>query len=79
MSPDPDINTYMVKAEKEESWKDFKSPLLITVAIIGFFIFITQGQIYQKITGLLTSISSLLPLLNDFLRNNLKQSKPDNT
>ena len=62
---DTGINTFMEKAAKEDSWKNFKTPLMLILAAIGLFIFITQDAIYQKITGLLTSISSLLPLFTN--------------
>ncbi len=76
MKKDPDITAFMTKASKEDSWKKFKVPLLLVLAGIGIFIFITQDAIYQKITGLLTSISSLLPLLTGlFNKENGKSEK----
>ncbi|HEV3252317.1 MAG TPA: hypothetical protein VGZ71_15260, partial [Puia sp.] len=66
----------MAKVSTEDSWKKFKVPMLLVLAGIGIFIFVTQGAIYQKITGLLTSISSLLPLLTGlFNKNNGKSEK----
>jgi hypothetical protein len=60
---DQAVSTLMKKAEAEDSWGHFKTPLLVVMAAIGMFIFITQDAVYQKITGLFASISSLLPLL----------------
>jgi hypothetical protein len=76
MKMDPDITAFMAKVSTEDSWKKFKVPMLLVLAGIGIFIFVTQGAIYQKITGLLTSISSLLPLLTGlFNKNNGKSEK----
>jgi hypothetical protein len=65
MKEDPDINTFLTKTAKEDTWKKFKTPLLILLTAIGIFIFVTQEQAYQKITGLLTTLTSLLPLLSN--------------
>jgi hypothetical protein len=62
---DPDINVFMATAVKEDTWKKLKNPLLILLACVGVFIFFTQDAVYQKITGLLTSVTSLLPLLTN--------------
>jgi hypothetical protein len=61
---DEGIHTFMKKAAREDSWKNFKTPLMLILAAIGMFVFITQDAAYQKITGLLTSISSLLPFFS---------------
>jgi hypothetical protein len=73
---DPDINVFMQAAVKEDTWKKLKSPLLILLACVGVFIFFTQDAVYQKITGLLTSFTSLLPLLTN-LFNPKSNGKPD--
>jgi hypothetical protein len=65
MKEDPDINTFLTKTAKEDTWKKFKTPLLVLLTAIGIFIFATQEQTYQKITGLLTTLTSLLPLLSN--------------
>jgi hypothetical protein len=64
------------QAKKLDSWKKIKIPLLLVLSILGLFIFFTQDLIYQKITGLLTSIGTILPLLGSlFTKNN---NEPDN-
>ena len=75
MKEDPDINSYLTKANTENTWKKFQSPLLIMLTVVGIFIFVTQDAIYQKITGLFTTLSSLLPLLKNML--NKTTGKPD--
>ena len=60
---DPELNTFLSKAKKEDTWKKIQTPLLVLLMAAGIFIFATQEDVYKKITGLLTSISSLLPLL----------------
>ena len=62
---DTGIHVFMQRADKEDSWKNFKTPLMLILGAIGLFVFITQDAAYQKITGLLASISSLLPLFSN--------------
>ena len=65
MKEDKDVNSLLSNATKTDSWKKIKYPLLILLAAVGIFIFVTQDAIYQKITGLITSLTSLLPLLTN--------------
>ena len=60
---DPELNAILVKAAKEDTWKKIKSPLLILLMAAGIFIFLTQQDVYQKIYGLLATLTTLLPLL----------------
>lgn len=60
---DKQISNFVQTAAKEDTWKKLKTPLLILLTCVGIFIFFTQDAVYQKITGLLTSLTSLLPLL----------------
>jgi hypothetical protein len=62
---DDAITEYISVAAKGDTWKKFKTPLLIVLAGVGVFIFFTQDAIYQKLTGLLTSLTSLLPVLGN--------------
>ncbi|HSZ33302.1 MAG TPA: hypothetical protein VK772_08320 [Puia sp.] len=62
---DPDITLFQTTTLKDDGLKKFKVPLLLVLAGIGLFIFFTQDAIYQKITGLLASLSSILPLLTN--------------
>jgi hypothetical protein len=66
---DPDITLFQTTTIKEDGLKKFKVPLLLVLAGVGLFIFFTQDAIYQKITGLLASLSSLMPLLTNMFNN----------
>jgi hypothetical protein len=57
------IASFLKKSRKDGSWASFKFFFFLGLAALGLFIFFTQDAIYQKITGLLASISSLLPIL----------------
>jgi hypothetical protein len=61
---DKQIVDLMRKAAANDSVAHFKIPLLLLISGIGMFVFITQDAVYQKITGLFASLSSLLPLLS---------------
>jgi len=61
---DKDIYLYMKKATKQGSWQSIKTPLLILLAVTGLFIFFTQEELYQKITGLSASIPSLIQVFS---------------
>jgi hypothetical protein len=75
---DSGVSTFMQKAVKEDPWKNFKMPLMLILAAIGLFVFITQDAAYQKITGLLTSISSLLPFLSNLFGKGADGPKSEN-
>ena len=62
---DKQLREFFAGTSKENTFKSFKTPVLILLAAVGIFIFVTQDAIYQKITGLLTSLTSLLPLLTN--------------
>ena len=64
MKDDPDLNTFLTQAKKEDTWKRIQTPLLILMMSAGIFIFATQEEVYKKITGLITSLTSLLPMLS---------------
>lgn len=64
MKEDPDLNTFLTQAKKEDTWKRIQTPLLILMMSAGIFIFATQEEVYKKITGLITSLTSLLPMLS---------------
>jgi hypothetical protein len=65
MNEDKELGTFIAKAKRDDTWKRFKTPLLILLTAAGIFIFATQAEVYQKITGLLTTLTSLLPLLSN--------------
>jgi len=50
--------------------------LFILITAAGIFIFVTQDAIYQKITGLITSLTSLLPLLSNLFNKSGGGGKP---
>jgi hypothetical protein len=64
---DDTIVDQMTVANAQDTWRKVKIPLLILLSAFGIFLFITQDQIYQKITGLLTSSSSLITLISGLL------------
>jgi hypothetical protein len=76
---DEGINTFMKKAETEDSWRQLKIPLLLILSGIGIFVFVTQDEVYQKITGLFATITSLLPLINSLFKKPMdgQTEKPD--
>lgn len=57
----------MKRAREQGSWQNVKTPLMLIFMAVGIFIFLTQETIYQKITGLFTSLGSLVPLIQRFL------------
>jgi hypothetical protein len=63
MKDDTELNSFLNKAKKEDTWKKIQTPLLVLLMAAGIFIFATQEEVYKKITGLLATITSLLPLL----------------
>jgi hypothetical protein len=63
MKDDPELNVFLSKAKKENTWNKIQTPLLVLLMAAGIFIFATQEEVYKKITGLLATITSLLPLL----------------
>jgi hypothetical protein len=56
----------MKKAKAQGSWQHFRVPVLLVISAAGIFVFLTQEAAYQKITGLFTSLSTLLPLITQF-------------
>jgi hypothetical protein len=64
---DSSLELYFKQVKSLNSTAQIRVPLLLLVAVIGIFIFITQDALYQKITGLFASLSSLFPLLTGFL------------
>jgi hypothetical protein len=60
------FNAIANKGREEGYWENIKRPLLLLLAIPGVFIFVTQDDIYQKVTGLLTALTPLLPLFSSF-------------
>jgi hypothetical protein len=71
-SGDKAIVTQMKKAREQGSWQRLRVPLFLLLSAAGIFVFLTQDAIYQKMTGLLTSIGSLVPLISQFFNKSDK-------
>jgi hypothetical protein len=70
-SRDKTIVEQLKKAHNQGSWQSFRIPLFLILSAAGIFVFLTQDAIYQKMTGLLTSVGALVPLISQFF------NKPD--
>jgi len=55
--------------QAQSLWESLRTPLLVVILAVGAFIFLTQEDISKKMLVLLTTLSSLLPLLPKLLRN----------
>jgi hypothetical protein len=66
------IRAQLKKAREQGSWERLRVPLFLLLSAAGIFVFLTQDAIYQKMTGLLTSIGSLLPLISQFFNKSDK-------
>jgi hypothetical protein len=73
---DEGLTAFLAKTGKEGTWKKLHTPLFILITAAGIFIFVTQDAIYQKITGLITSLTSLLPLLSNLFNKSGGGGKP---
>jgi len=71
-SKDKTIVDQLKKAHEQGSWQRFRMPLFLLLSAAGIFVFLTQDAIYQKMTGLLTSIGSLVPLISQFFNKSDK-------
>jgi hypothetical protein len=71
-SKDKAIVGQMKKAREQGSWQRLRVPLFLLLSAAGIFVFLTQDAIYQKMTGLLTSIGSLVPLISQFFNKSDK-------
>ena len=52
---------------RESTWQTFRVPFLIIILGTALFIFITQEQTFQRITALLTGVTTVFTLLMKFL------------
>jgi hypothetical protein len=52
---------------RESTWQTFRVPFLIIILGTALFIFITQEQTFQRITALLTGITTVFTLFMKFL------------
>ncbi len=66
------IRSQLKKAREQGSWQRIRMPLFLLLSAAGIFVFLTQDAIYQKMTGLLTSIGSLVPLISQFFNKSDK-------
>ena len=60
------ITEQMKMARTQGSWNKLKLPFLLVVAAAGIFVFLTQDAVYQRITGLLTSLGSNVPHITQY-------------
>ncbi|PWT74477.1 MAG: hypothetical protein C5B59_11095 [Bacteroidetes bacterium] len=67
-----DIQEYVQTAASKSTIKKFRTPLLIGLAAIGIFLFVTQDAVYQKIMALLTSATSLFGFISDLFKKTAK-------
>lgn len=51
---------------QQSTWQSFRIPLLFIILGVAFFIFTTQEQTFEKITALLTGITTVFTLLMRF-------------
>jgi hypothetical protein len=56
---DADVAALLKKSRQTGSWLSFKTPLTILLTAFGLFLFFTQDAMFQKLTGLLTSLVSI--------------------
>jgi len=61
--------------QAQSLWESLRTPLLVIIVAVGAFIFLTQENISKKMLVLLTTLSSLLPLVPKLL-SNFKSSTP---
>jgi hypothetical protein len=56
---DPEVIAALKKSRQKGEWLSFKTALMILFTAFGLFIFFTQDALFQKMTGLLTSLVSI--------------------
>jgi len=56
---DPDVVALWRKSRHKGEWLSFKTPLMVLFTAFGLFLFFTQDALFQKLTGLLTSLVSI--------------------
>ncbi|MBS1661505.1 MAG: cache domain-containing protein [Bacteroidetes bacterium] len=76
-SNDKAIKTCMQKSRRDGTWQAFKLPLTILFTAFGLFIFFTQGALYQKLGGLLTSIISMGSQITSFFDKTSRPPTPE--
>jgi len=56
---DPEVVAALKNSRQKGAWLSFKTALMILFTAAGLFIFFTQDALFQKMTGLLTSLISI--------------------
>lgn len=74
---DTGVVACMKKSRRNGSWQSFKLPLTILFTAFGLFIFFTQGALYQKLAGLLTSLISLGSQISSIFDRPGRQPAPE--
>ena len=65
--------------QAQSLWESLRTPLLVVIVAVGAFIFLTQEDISKKVLVLLTTLSSLLPLVPKLLSNFRTGTPPPKT
>jgi hypothetical protein len=70
-SDDNVIVDQMKLSREGGAWQKFRLPLSILLTAAGLFVFLTQDAIFQKITGLFTSLGAIVPIIQQlFVKSN---------
>ena len=62
----PETAPLREKMNKKASMSKLRTPILVALFLIGMFLFITQEQTFQRISGMITGLTTLIPLLFKF-------------
>lgn len=76
---DRGVVTCMKKSRQNGTWQSFKLPMTILFTAFGLFIFFTQGALYQKLGGLLTSLISMGAQISSLFDKPGRQPAPEST
>ncbi|HEY4290647.1 MAG TPA: cache domain-containing protein [Puia sp.] len=74
---DEGVVACMKKSRQDGTWQSFKLPLTILFTAFGLFIFFTQGAVYQKLGGLLTSLLSMGSQITTLFDKSPRQPVPE--
>ena len=71
---DPEVIAALKKSRQNGEWLSFKTGLMILFTAFGLFIFFTQDALFQKMTGLLTSLISLTTQFSTLFNKSIPKS-----
>jgi hypothetical protein len=72
----PDEIELRQKFNIQGTWSAFRTPLLLIILVVAGFIFFTQEESSRQIVALITSLTTLIPLLFKFLSGSSQQTGP---